>query len=338
MKALIVSDLHLRPTHIEMARKVLSLIESKVDELKPEYLINLGDTFHTKNQIYAIVQNLYQDFLEKMSKKVKIIQLVGNHDWALQYSDHPFKSFKYIPNLVVVDSVYTLGENTFIAYCREKERFNELLKSAGGQTARIFAHMDLNGFTPGSGWEEVSPFFEAEHFSKYEQVISGHLHLAQSKKLASGTEVLFVGSAYTTDFGESDQEKRFLLMDLNTGKYESIPTNLTMHKTLKINAGEAFPEIPEEEVNKGIDYRIKVKGTKEQISSLIIPKKYPAKIVPEVVLTQSARIELSAGDTQEETIKKYITAELERKYGGVEKSGLDIEKLIKMAKKFLPVG
>ena len=111
-----------------------------------------------------------------------------------------------------------------------------------------------------------------------------------------------------------------------------------MHKTLKINAGEVFPTISEDEIKMGVDYRIKVKGTKEQISSLIIPKKYPAKIVPEVVLTQSARIELSAGDTQEQTIRKYITAELERKYGGVEKSGLDVDKLIKMAKKFLPVG
>lgn len=90
-KALVVTDLHLRPSHLEMSKRVLALIEEKIDELKPEYLINLGDTFHTKNVIHVSIQNLYQAFIARVSKKVKVIQLVGNHDWGVQYSEHPLR-------------------------------------------------------------------------------------------------------------------------------------------------------------------------------------------------------------------------------------------------------
>lgn len=337
-KALIVTDLHLRPSHLEMSKKVLSLIEEKIDELKPEYLINLGDTFHTKNVIHVSIQNLYQAFIERISKKVKVVQLVGNHDWGVQYSEHPFSSLKYIPNVTIVEDVYTLGKNAFVSYCREKTRFQEMLDKAGSNIDRVFAHMDMNGYTPGSGWEEVSPFFDEDHFSTYKQIISGHLHLAQNKTLKSGTEIIFVGSAYTTDFGESDQEKRFLLMDLDNGEWDSVPTDLTVHKTIRIEAGQPFPEIPVEEINKGVEFRVIVRGTREQVNSLILPKKYPARIAYDLTAQQGARIELSATDTQDQTIKKYIEAELERSFGGKDKSGLDIDKLIKIGKRFIPNG
>lgn len=337
-KALIVTDLHLRPSSLEMSQKVLALIEEKIEELKPQYLINLGDTFHTKNVVHVTVQNMYQDFISRVSKKVKVVHLIGNHDWGVQYSEHPFNALKYMDNVTVVEDVFTLDKCAFVSYCRETSRFQEMLERAGNNIDRVFAHMDMNGFTPGSGWEEVSPFFDPEHFKNYKQIISGHLHLAQNKTLTSGTEIIFVGSAYTTDFGESDQDKRFLLMDLESGEWDSVPTGMTMHKTLKINAGDPFPEIPEEEVNRGVEYRVIVSGTREQINTLILPKKYPARITYDLTAQQGARIELSATDTQEQTMKKYIEAELKRSYGGVTESGLDIDKLIKIGKKYIPNG
>src|SRR5690606_23764424 len=132
-----------------------------------------------------------------------------------------------------------------------------------------------------------------------------------------------VGSGYTTDFGESDQAKRFILMVLDTGDWESIPTGLTMHKTIKIKAGEPYPAIPEADLHEGVEIRVVVSGTREQINTLILPKKYPARITYDLTAAQGARIELSATDNQEQTIKKYIEAELKRSFGGVEKSGLD---------------
>ena len=339
-KALIATDLHLRPSYIEVGRKVLSLIKEKLVETKANHLFLLGDIFHTKNLVYASVLNLFQKFLEDIEKDlphVKVVLLVGNHDWGVQYSEHPFRGLEHISNLTIVTSVYAFDGNVFLAYAREKERFMEMLASAG-PSKRIFAHMDMDGFTPGSGWEEISPFLSAEELDKYEQVISGHLHLAQEKKLKNGTEIIFVGSPYTTDFGESDQEKRFLLLDLDSGAWETIPTNLTLHKTFKINAGDPFPPIPEDELKRGVEYRVIVKGTREQIASLMIPKGYMAKIAYDFTSGIGARIELSASDNQDATIRKYISAEIDRTFGGAEKSGLDVEKLLKIGKRFIPNG
>lgn len=339
-KALIATDLHLRPSYIEVGKKVLSLIKEELIKTNANYLFLLGDIFHTKNLVYASVQNLFQTFLEEIEKdmpNVKVVLLVGNHDWGIQYSIHPFEGLKHITNLTIVEDVYVLDDNVFLAYAREKERFQEFLKSAG-PVKRIFSHMDMDGFTPGSGWEEISPFMSAEEFAQYEQVVSGHLHLAQEKKLKNGTEIIFVGSPYTTDFGESDQSKRFLLLNLDDGSWESIPTNLTLHKTFKIEAGEAFPEIPADELKRGVEYRVIVKGTREQIASLIIPKGYAAKIAYDFTSGIGARIELSAADNQDDTIRKYIKAEIDRTYGGTDKAGLDLEKLLKVGKRFIPNG
>ena len=341
-KALIFTDPHLRPSYIEVGKKVLDLVVEKIRETGANHLFILGDVFHTKNLLYASVQNLYQSFLERVSAEfpdLVIIQIVGNHDWGIQYSEHPFKGLKHIPNFTIVENMYVYDEeNLFLAYSREKERFQDFLKQGGPKIKRIFAHMDMDGFTPGSGWEETSPFMGAEEFQQYQQVISGHLHLAQEKVLKNGTEIIFVGSPYTTDFGESDQVKRFLLLDMETGKWESIPTNMTMHKTMKINAGDPFPVIPPEEVKAGIEHRVMIKGTREEIASLIIPKGYMAKIAYEFTTGIGARIELSASDNQDDTIRKYIKEEIKRSFGGEDKAGFDLEKLLKIGKKFIPNG
>lgn len=341
-KALIFTDPHLRPSYIEIGKRVLNLVKEKLRETGADHLFILGDVFHTKNLVYASVQNLYQKFLEDVAKEfpgITIIQIVGNHDWGVQYSEHPFKGLKHIPGLTIVEDYYVYDKkNLFLAYAREKERFQEFLQLGGPDIERVFSHMDMDGFTPGSGWEEISPFMGAEEFSNYKQIISGHLHLAQEKILKNGTEIIFVGSPYTTDFGESDQTKRFLLLDLESGKWESVPTDMTMHKTYRINSGEPLPEIPEEEVKRGIEHRVIIKGTREEIAALIIPKGYMAKIAYEFTTGIGARIELSAADNQDDTIRKYIKEEIKRSFGGEDKAGFDLEKLLKVGKRFIPNG
>lgn len=334
-KILLVTDLHIRPSVLDLNKTYLDFIYNQILERKPKYLGILGDTFHTKNIVHLSCTNLFQDFIEKVSKLTQVIILIGNHDWGVPYSEHPFKSYKFITNVQIVEDYYVLNNNVFISYCKEKERFLNFLELAGDGIDRIFAHMDIDGFTPGSGWEEVSPFLNPEQLNKYKQVFSGHLHLAQEKILSNGTEIVMVGSGYTTDFGESDQKKRIIELDLTTGKYESIDTGLTMHKTIRINATDPFPEIPVEEYMKGVEYRVIIKGTKEQITTLIIPKKYLARISYDIISSSGTRIELSTTDSQDDIMKKYISEELKRSFLG-EEDKFDKDKLLKTGKRFIP--
>lgn len=335
---LLLTDLHLRPSILDINKKFLFFALEEIKKRKPKYVGILGDTLHTKNVVHLSCLNLFQQFIEEISRITNVILLIGNHDWGVPYTDHPFKGFKYIQNVTVVEEYYVLNEkNVFISYCREKERFLNFLEEAGTGIERIFAHMDVDGLTPGSGWEEVSPFLNPDQLSNYKQVFSGHLHLAQELKLKSGTEIVMVGTGYTTDFGESDQHKRIIELDLDSGVWESIPTNMTMHKTLKINITDPFPKIPDEDISNGVEYRLVIKGSKEQIAALIIPKNYPAKITYDIVSNSLTRIELSSTATQQDIMETYIDSELDRNYKD-DKEKFDKSRLILTGKKLLPNG
>ena len=337
-KAIIGTDFHVRPSELDKAKRLLDFVLEQLKEKQPEYYINLGDTFHTKNLTYISAKKLYKEFLiEVANMGIKIIHLVGNHDYANPYyTAHSLDEFEHLhENITIVDDYLVLGDNVFINYCREKERFAGFLEKAGN-VKRIFAHMDMNGMTPGSGWEEISPFFDPEYFENYEQVISGHIHLAQEKKLKSGTEIVIVGSGYTTDFGETDQKKRLLWFDLETGDWDEILTGLTLHKTIRIKATDPLPEIPEDEYNDGVEFRVIPRGTKEEIALIDKPKNYKAKIEPEFIFNESSRLDLSSTETKDETMKKYVEAELEKNYS--EEVGFDVDELLRVGKKFLPKG
>lgn len=334
--ALVATDIHLVPSELELGKSVLEKIERTIDELKPKYFINCGDTYHTKNITHVTVINLYENFVKRIAKKCKVIHIIGNHDWGLEYSEHPFNALKLVENVVVVEDVFTLNKTAFISYCREKERFQEMLLRAGKGIERIFCHIDLTGFTPGSGWEEISPFFDAEFFSNFKQIVSGHLHLAQEKVLKSGTEIIFVGSFNTHDFGESDQKKRMLTIDLDTGVWDEIPTEMCLHKTFRISVKDPYPEIPEAEVFAGVNFRVIIKGLEEEVLLKMKekPRNYPAKVIDDITRSDKARVELKTTDTKEETLKKYIESELDRSYKDV-KENYDVEQLLKEGKKFL---
>lgn len=333
--ALLVGDLHLRREYLEFGKILLLLVLNIIKEQKPKYVIFMGDQFHLKDRISGICAKVFSDFLAEASKHSQIIILVGNHDWCQPYTIHSMESFKNIPNVTVVDDVYRLDkDNVFISYCRERERFDELLKNIG-PTKRLFGHLDINSFKVGSGWEEVEAFCDPEYFSqqKIEEVYSGHLHLEQ-ERIVNDCRITYVGTGYTIDFGETDQLKRLIMLNLDDSTYESIDTGLTFHKTLKINAGDPFPEIPTADLEKGVDYRLIIKGSKEQISMLQKPKNYPVKkIVYDFTSNESARMDLSLVDSKEIIMQKYIQEEVKRSFG--DDKTFDKEKLYKIGNRIL---
>lgn len=329
MKALLVSDLHLRPTHFELAKKVLEKIKRELTEKKPEYLIIGGDTFHTKNIVYASILSLFESFLREVTKNHKVICLVGNHDWGIQYEVHSLQTLN-MNNLIIVDSYYKLNDNVgFISYCREKDRFESFMSELSGCKI-LFGHLDLNGFELGSGWEETDAFCGAERFEGFKKVFSGHFHKAQEVTLNSGAEIIYVGSSYTTDFSESDQEKRFLLIDLDNGVWESVNTGMTYHKTLKIEATDQIPLLNDSELKEGINFRLIISGTKDEINKVSIPAGYKAKIIFEFKNSDSVRADINSYDSHDQMIKKYVDFEIKRCNSDLEK-----EKLIKLGSALL---
>jgi len=268
MKALWITDLHLRPGRHEAGARLLAFILKIAKERAPEIIVCTGDVFHDKNFLYATSLDLFRDFLVQAGKFVDQIYLApGNHDYGTEYSVHSLTGYKGIPRVTVVDTVAKITEDVgIVSYARQEARFNQLMHELG-PVKFLFGHFDLNGFDLGSGWEEKESWSDPEIFKKIptlSKVFSGHYHLAQSK-IVNDITFTYLGTGATTDFGESDQIKRIGLVDLSTGVLEEIQTGLTLHKTLRINAGEDFPDIPTAETEAGVEYRLIIRGTQQQI-------------------------------------------------------------------------
>ena len=335
-KALVASDLHLRPSHYDLAVRILKKIEDEAESNDPEYLIIGGDTFHTKDKVYASIMLLFEEFLLRVTKKRKVIILVGNHDWGVPYTVHSLQTFEWIKNLTIVATTYKLNDKVgFIGYCREKERFDTLMQDLQGCEI-LFGHLDLNGFDLGSGWEETDSFCGAERFTSFKKVFSGHFHKAQ-ESTNNGTEIIYIGTGYTTDFNESDQEKRLLLIDLDTGEWKGIPTGMTLHRTIKIDAKDPLPELPEADLKNGVHFRVRVSGTKEEIANFRVPSDYQmkAKIVFDFKNTEISRLDINAADSHDHMMDKYVDYEIKRVYGSLEESKIDSKKLMKIGKSLM---
>jgi DNA repair exonuclease SbcCD nuclease subunit len=328
MKALIFSDPHLTNKNIKhdengeiyfpVFDKILEIAQAE----EVDYIFNLGDTFHTKDNVQNTLLAVYRNFLLTATKLgFKVIQLVGNHDFARDdYKYHSLQNFEHIPNVTTVDKYFKLGNNFFVSYCREKERLFDFLKEAGGCT-RLFGHLDLNGFSLGDDYIEKHAEINPEDL-KFEQIISGHYHEPQDKMIGE-SEFYYVGSPSTIDFGESDQEKRVLILDLDDGYIDSIPTDMTFHRNFKIKANEPFPEINE---HPDHHYRVVVEGTKEELSVMEKPNNYPAKIIEKYVASDKKRIDLKIEDTHENILKTYIKEELKKNFPNHSYSLEELEK------------
>ena len=334
MKALWFTDLHLRPNHKNAGDKLLSFILSQAKERKPDVAICTGDVFHTKNIIYGTMLGMFREFLTELAAICPVYIIPGNHDYCIEYSEHALEAFKLMPNVHIVDRTMKITDKVGImSYARQEERFNLLMKEMG-PVEYLFGHFDMNGFDLGSGWEEKESWCDIEKFSGIKKIFSGHYHLRQSK-VVQGVEVLYGGTGATTEFGESDQEKFITMVDLETGVDEAIPTNLTFHKTLRINAGEPFPEIPMDEIKEGVEFRLVIKGTQQQVALVDRPKDYPARIAFDFQTETSDRLEVSSADAKEDVLKKYVKFEMEKQGKAIEAAEFDLERLMAIGAKYV---
>lgn len=322
-KAIWFSDVHLRPKHQAVGKAFLNFVLEQIKIHRPKYVINTGDTFHTKDMLFASMVYLYEQFLEEASAISTVIQLVGNHDEgatreanALRYYDA--SRFK---NVINVHENYLLEESgnriNFVSYCRDSERFGRM--TVDDKADHLFGHLDINGFNLGSGWEEVHSHIEDRLLMKYQTVNSGHYHLAQEKMMGD-TLTRYIGSPMTIDMGEADQVKRIGLIDLKTMHMESIETNMCFHKRLVINAGEEYPVIPEEELARGVKYQVRIIGTREQLAA----KREEINLQGGVSLSMDIqkdnldRVELSMSNDTPDTIAAYTIHTLKKLYPGTD--------------------
>jgi DNA repair exonuclease SbcCD nuclease subunit len=268
---LCIGDLHIKISSIETVRKVKEEIIKVIYNKKPDYIVILGDMQDTFEKVHLQAWNEIVSFIKDIiGKSQKLYYVVGNHDYlnnqVFMTDDHFFNVFKLVDGVEIVDKPKILVLNDsgltvgFIPYI-PPGRLHEV------QMARscsiIFGHQEFKGVNfghaiseKGDEWPDSNPL-----------VVSGHIHEHQWFK----PNILYVGSPYQTNFGES-LDKSISLITLNTDgfKEERIFLNIPKKISIEINAYE-FNNL---EINDFDEYRIVVSGTTEEIAALKKTKKF----------------------------------------------------------------
>ena len=212
-----VGDPHFQVGNATDSRELIKKLNRLVKQLKPTFVVILGDLLHTHEKVHVTPFNLATELVTSLASKVPVYLIIGNHDYQNNSQfltcNHPFNSFKEIVNVTVCDHVVVrdIGNMKFV-FCPyvPPERFEEALGTLEDTGVRwddaecIFAHQEFYGcrFNPvmtsaeGDIWPEDYPL-----------VVSGHIHNEQRLQ----SNIYYTGSSMQHAFGETANKTIALL-------------------------------------------------------------------------------------------------------------------------------
>ena len=284
-----ISDVHISLKNLTVATQVLKQALDKARELKIPLFI-AGDLNDTKalmrsEWVEVLIQLFGQEF-----KDIPIYILVGNHDLNNKNSDQNSLNFlNLIPNVTVIDktSCLTFGEVEFgvIPYMPTKEGF--LAASESIVSKYLLCHQGFMGAFMGDYVVDESSV-DPKLLKDFKQVYSGHYHKHQRVE----DNIMYFGSPFTVNFGESKQEKFIWVVEKVADGLNAKPilTNVRRHVqfTVEEDTGLKMPDIKPDDLVKIIR-----KGTKEFALAKINYSYIPSKnitVVPDIVRQSENRI------------------------------------------------
>lgn len=203
--------------------------EQAIPYLKKNKIKNLiftGDIFEHRKNLDVFVHNTIFEFFEHLSKSGFVIYMyLGNHDTYYKNSNevNSLKIFNQIKNVNVIEETeeHEIGGKTFlfIPWIYDMKLYNEESKSFGDYDY-VFGHFDIIGSRMNK-WKYSSNGLQKDAIFKFKRVFSGHYHSKSIEKHSNG-ELIYVGTPYQLDRGDSGEEKGFHIIDLETDTYEFI--------------------------------------------------------------------------------------------------------------------
>jgi DNA repair exonuclease SbcCD nuclease subunit len=206
-KILCIGDPHFKVSNIDEVNIFIERIIKLTEEIKPDFIVMMGDLLDTHEKIHSIPLNKAYEFIDKLRKISITYCIVGNHDYynnsQFLTQNHWLNGMKEWKNVVIVDKVELLEINGFkYLFCPYvyPGRFKEAIDTMDvdlNDIDCIYAHQEFYGCkmgaivsTEGDKWDINSPF-----------VISGHIHSNQTPQ----ENIYYPGSSMQHAFGESDR-------------------------------------------------------------------------------------------------------------------------------------
>lgn len=324
MKILAIGDPHCKLSSLGEIRKLETETLRLIKERTPDLVVVLGDLHDTFEKAHLLAHNAMTDLLQRLSRHVTIAYVVGNHDMVNNQEfltdNHFFKALKDDnDDLYIVDSPTWIKGCVFCPYVpngRLVEALDRVNSFQAWKTSRaIFCHQEFKGAKLGA--------IVSEHGDEWDpswpQVISGHVHQHQT---LFGGKVLYVGTPYTTGFGESDLKTVSLFTFEDDGLIleERIDLGIPRKVTVHVPVAEIDTFAPP----ANTILRIAVEGTSAELATFKKSERYRD-------LTKAAKVVFKALDvgTVVHTIKRQSYSDLlkeacEREGEAVQKALLEV--------------
>jgi DNA repair exonuclease SbcCD nuclease subunit len=285
MKILFIGDPHLKISKFDLSRKFLAWIAEVIDQVSPDLVVNLGDTFDTHAVIRSEILAEFRKHVE--SCPVPYIYVLGNHD-MYKPSDstyHALQAFN-LDAMRVIDERTDIDDITFVPYIHDFQNFPR-------DTQKIcIAHQTFVGADYGYYRPDVG--VDADKVAA-EIIISGHVHKRQSFG-----KVHYPGTPFSHDLNDINQEKGVMVFDTKTYKMEFIHSPFPRWRGIKLDMSDmqSVDDLHaniENTVNNVDNWVIDVTGPKTEIVSYLdskkwlnLQKKYSVRVRP--TYTDSNRV------------------------------------------------
>jgi DNA repair exonuclease SbcCD nuclease subunit len=257
MKILFIGDMHLKVNNLMLVKAFLQWIHETVQTIKPDMVVNLGDTFHYHRVIYSEIVCEFDKHLKQVCENVDdYIYVLGNHD-MVKPTDSSYNAlipFVGQKNFILVDERLDIDSNiSFIPYIHEFKNFptkvNDLCVAH-----QTFVGADYGMYRPDIGVDADA--LDAK------QVISGHIHPYQ----AFG-KVIYPGTPYAQEASDTNQDKGVLLWENGNTSFIESPFPKMRKLEVDANLGVLPP------VNERDKFVINLIGTKASIKQILMDKK-----------------------------------------------------------------
>lgn len=213
MKALCFSDVHLHfqvdnPKATELFIDSAKWLAAQIRELKPDVVVNFGDTNHLDGgmstgtiQLFVLFMNPIIEACDELG--IDLITIVGNHD---QYSRNgeqhviePLKWKSVVVDKPVVKKLKGGVDTLFMPYFRSTEEFHAGWEAACREASVapeiVFMHMDVVGAKMNSGITSTHGLVPGQDV----EIWNGHYHLPQMIE-----NVGIIGALQYTQFRDVD--------------------------------------------------------------------------------------------------------------------------------------
>jgi DNA repair exonuclease SbcCD nuclease subunit len=215
-----------------------------------------GDLFDNRNNLNNKILNDVYELFNNELKEFKIHIIIGNHD--IYYNStteiHSLKFLTKFENVIVYDEpkIITIENKKIfmVPWVIDQNIIPDILKRADV----IMGHFNIEGFNFNKHVISKTGISHEYFLNKCKLIISGHFHTRAIKKI-NNTEFIYIGSPYQMNRGDINEDRGFLILNLEDLSYEFI-NNEVSPRFIKYDYPE---EIKDNIKNNKVDVYIKYK-------------------------------------------------------------------------------